>query len=481
MFTLIIEDKSGAIADEYTFEEGEFTIGRSHVNDIILPADNISRRHARLFTQAARCYVEDLGSSNGVYVNGKRIMATEELGRSAQIKIGDFFLYIEGVNYDAGQGSEAEGVPPVADTETGMLCRLISQNFGQPGTAFTINKPVNLVGRGKDCNLTVIDPSVSRIQSKITVEKNGLVRVEDLKSSNGTYVNNLRIDKSYVNHGDRLRFGNVEFVVELPGQPALAQPIGDQAYAVLPYTEGQVAKKKRSGGNAGLIVFLVLLVLVLSAMVVYIFFPRTFSRLIPGGRRTEKKKDSTPSTQPTLTPTPTPTPKVIPKADPSIARKKHDLARAGQLLAAGKWAEARQFCGKYSTADLVARRICLVAAQEEMNHRQLNNALILLKRKKFREARTYIRALSKDSYYVKKGIQALYLKQIDRSEAAHRETLIGDAGIACKARKFLACHRGLGSAYRIKADEVLLKRIRRLERRMRRRRVRYQRFEPGQG
>ena len=48
MFTLTIEDKHGGIADEYEFAEGEFLVGRSHSADIILPSDNVSRRHARL-------------------------------------------------------------------------------------------------------------------------------------------------------------------------------------------------------------------------------------------------------------------------------------------------------------------------------------------------------------------------------------------------------------------------------------------------
>ncbi|MFT7582420.1 MAG: pSer/pThr/pTyr-binding forkhead associated (FHA) protein, partial [Myxococcota bacterium] len=73
MFTLIIEDKHGGIADEYSFEEGEFYIGRSHTSDIILPSDNVSRRHSRLYTVDGRCYIEDLNSSNGVFVNGRRI------------------------------------------------------------------------------------------------------------------------------------------------------------------------------------------------------------------------------------------------------------------------------------------------------------------------------------------------------------------------------------------------------------------------
>ena len=59
MFTLTIEDKHGGVADEYSFEEGEFLIGRSHGADIILPSDNVSRRHARLYTVDGRCYLED--------------------------------------------------------------------------------------------------------------------------------------------------------------------------------------------------------------------------------------------------------------------------------------------------------------------------------------------------------------------------------------------------------------------------------------
>ena len=67
MFTLTIEDKHGGVADEYSFEEGEFLIGRSHGADIILPSDNVSRRHARLYTVDGRCYLEDLGSASGVF------------------------------------------------------------------------------------------------------------------------------------------------------------------------------------------------------------------------------------------------------------------------------------------------------------------------------------------------------------------------------------------------------------------------------
>ncbi len=203
MFTLIIEDKHGGIADEYSFEEGEFYIGRSHTSDIILPSDNVSRRHARLYTVDGRCYIEDLNSSNGVFVNGRRIHEVYQIQRSAQVKIGDYYLHIES---DADFGGE----------EDRTFCRLVGRNLAFANQVFRVQRKVSLIGRGKDCTVTVIDPSVSRIHSKLTVERSGALTLEDLKSSNGTFVNDDRVEIATLNHRDVVRFGNVEFLVEVP-------------------------------------------------------------------------------------------------------------------------------------------------------------------------------------------------------------------------------------------------------------------------
>jgi pSer/pThr/pTyr-binding forkhead associated (FHA) protein len=203
MFTLTIEDRHGGIADEYSFEEGEFLVGRSHSADIILPSDNVSRRHARLYTVENRCYIEDLGSANGVFVNGRRIHEVFEIELSAQIRVGDYYLHVK--NDDNAGAAEEE-----------IHGKLIGQNLSVTDEVFTITRTVNLVGRGRDCTVTVIDPSVSRIHAKITVERAGGLTLEDLKSSNGTFVNNERIDTQLLNHEDRVRFGNVEFLLKFP-------------------------------------------------------------------------------------------------------------------------------------------------------------------------------------------------------------------------------------------------------------------------
>ncbi len=55
---------------------GEMVVGRSNDCDITLGAAHLSRRHAQLSIRDSILYVKDLGSSNGTYVNGKKIAET---------------------------------------------------------------------------------------------------------------------------------------------------------------------------------------------------------------------------------------------------------------------------------------------------------------------------------------------------------------------------------------------------------------------
>ncbi len=218
MFTLIIEDKHGSIVDEYSFEDGEFIIGRSQQADIVLPADNVSRRHARLFTVDGRCYIEDLKAANGIWLGGKRIYNVTELPRSAQVRIGDFFLHIEGAAY----------ARPMASSSYGRLVPMP----GSIGELTELSQATVLIGRGKDCAIVLSDVSVSRIHAKITQDSGGRVYVEDLRSSNGTYINDRRIDQQEMQHGDRVRFGTVAYMFQAEGMAEI--DVNEPMYAAPP-------------------------------------------------------------------------------------------------------------------------------------------------------------------------------------------------------------------------------------------------------
>ena len=58
---------------EFVLKPGASVIGRLAQSDIQLPSSDVSRRHAQVTFGPEGCYVSDLGSENGVAVNGKRV------------------------------------------------------------------------------------------------------------------------------------------------------------------------------------------------------------------------------------------------------------------------------------------------------------------------------------------------------------------------------------------------------------------------
>ena len=80
----------GVSADQaYTLTQRITTIGREDINDIALPDAEISRRHARITEDAGLYTLEDLGSTNGTFVNGERLQGTIRLHNGMTIDFGE--------------------------------------------------------------------------------------------------------------------------------------------------------------------------------------------------------------------------------------------------------------------------------------------------------------------------------------------------------------------------------------------------------
>src|SRR4051812_20216845 len=61
-------------SERYKIPEAGLVLGRSVENDIVLGYQSVSRRHARIWMDGYDLYIEDLGSANGLEVNGMRTM-----------------------------------------------------------------------------------------------------------------------------------------------------------------------------------------------------------------------------------------------------------------------------------------------------------------------------------------------------------------------------------------------------------------------
>lgn len=72
---------------------------------------------------------------------------------------------------------------------------------------------IKTVGRATRADFVVDAAMVSRFHCRLTAAPDGTLEVEDLKSTNGTFVNDRRIARLTLSDGDRLRVGRVELVV----------------------------------------------------------------------------------------------------------------------------------------------------------------------------------------------------------------------------------------------------------------------------
>ena len=88
-----------------------YVVGRAAGCEVPLEDSSISRRHARLFVRASHCSVEDLGSSNGTFVNDRRVEREEPLAPGDRLRFGS--VNASFVDDDVAEDAPA-GVSPIA-------------------------------------------------------------------------------------------------------------------------------------------------------------------------------------------------------------------------------------------------------------------------------------------------------------------------------------------------------------------------------
>lgn len=112
---------------------------------------------------------------------------------------------------------EGQRVPCAADAGTGpavpayMLRGVTGPVFGR---IFPIDHPVT-VGRLPVCDIAIQEPTLSRCHVRLSPTAEGML-VQDLGSTNGTYVNGQRVSQWIARAGDELRLDCLRFLIERP-------------------------------------------------------------------------------------------------------------------------------------------------------------------------------------------------------------------------------------------------------------------------
>jgi len=76
---------------------------------------------------------------------------------------------------------------------------------------FALAKGTITIGRSSDCDIQILTHFVSREHARLTVSPRGGVLIEDLGSTNGVFVNSVRIDRQELHHGDLVTVGESQF------------------------------------------------------------------------------------------------------------------------------------------------------------------------------------------------------------------------------------------------------------------------------
>jgi len=85
-YVLVIE--SGKLRREIAVGEESLMLGRGPTADVRLPDDYCSREHARFVERDGELFVEEVGSRNGIFVNGDRVLDDQKLGDSDEVRLG---------------------------------------------------------------------------------------------------------------------------------------------------------------------------------------------------------------------------------------------------------------------------------------------------------------------------------------------------------------------------------------------------------
>lgn len=177
-------------------------IGRSN-EDGQLPIEHpsLSRKHLAVTASENGVLVEDLGSTNGTWMNGSKLV----VGRSYSFTEKDVLVLTPDGSVSISFGDQA--------IRSGSDQKSVAKGNSLDIRAVLSKKQEVLIGRNPNCDLVLEDTMVSRNHARL-FQKDGKVWIEDLNSSNGVFVNGRKISgKVQLTERDKLLIGLYSFTL----------------------------------------------------------------------------------------------------------------------------------------------------------------------------------------------------------------------------------------------------------------------------
>ncbi|MFI1965188.1 ATP-binding cassette domain-containing protein [Streptomyces pathocidini] len=186
-----------------------YHVGRDPASDVVLRDARVSWHHAVLRPVAGHWLVEDEGSTNGTYADGRRV-AQSGVGPGSVIRFGN--------PADGPCAVLSERPPPESGPQTGFR---LPSSVHHPGTTHTFRHPSAVralppvrrirIGRAPDNDLLVDELAVSRHHAELRSLPRGGYEIVDLGSHNGTYLDGRQVKRAQVGPDDIIGIGHRDF------------------------------------------------------------------------------------------------------------------------------------------------------------------------------------------------------------------------------------------------------------------------------
>ena len=158
MAKLVVEHH-GAVLKEITLDKARLTIGRKPDNDLILDDESASGHHARIVQIQSVFFIEDAGSSNGMFANGKRT-DRKQLVNGDKITIGQHALIYQ---EDTSQAVSPPPKPTFDSDKTVLMTPALQRELLKAQ-----GKPSDTLKPGKVVTLQVVSGSTDQKEYKLT-------------------------------------------------------------------------------------------------------------------------------------------------------------------------------------------------------------------------------------------------------------------------------------------------------------------------
>jgi pSer/pThr/pTyr-binding forkhead associated (FHA) protein len=253
---LIVTEKGQESEKIYNFSHEGIVIGRADDSGVKLSGSSISRKHAQIQVAGNNCFLIDLGSGNGTFLNGAKVSPNKEtlLRHGDLISIDNYNLSFSAIDEmlsssfneitdsDVLEVKLLKKVLRAIDKESIPSIEVLNGNF--VGKKFFLTDDIEevTIGRDESSEFEIREYVISRQHAKI-VKKGERLFLEDMKSKNGTYLNNKRVMQEELHDGDRIALGTIVLIFRNPKEADL-EAINVQARRSSPPPQNDIAEEQ---------------------------------------------------------------------------------------------------------------------------------------------------------------------------------------------------------------------------------------------